>query len=209
MASIFVRTVIIYLILSFSMKITGKRQIGELDVSDLVSTLLISELAAIPIDDPDIPLFNAIIPILFIVSLEIIVSFLKTRSNRFKKYVEGKPTYIIFKGRIFERALRENRISLNELLSEMRIQGIGDVRDVDFCILEANGKMSMLKKRNTSDATAHPIVIDGELNERLLSLLEMTENDVIRLMGNCEIGDIFLMTVDDSGSVNIIIKEEI
>ena len=147
MASIFIRTVIIYVLLSFSMKIMGKRQIGELDVSDLISTLLISELAAIPIDDPDIPLFNAIIPILFIVSLEIIISSMKNKSNRIKKYVEGQPAFIIYKGRLLQETLRENRISINELLCEMRIQGIGDIRDIDYCSLEANGKLSILKKQ--------------------------------------------------------------
>jgi uncharacterized membrane protein YcaP (DUF421 family) len=191
------------------MKITGKRQIGELDVSDLVSTLLISELAAIPIDDPDIPLFNAIIPILFIVSLEIIVSSLKTRSNKFKKYVEGKPAFIIFKGRLLQETLRENRISINELLSEMRIQGIGDIRDVDFCTLEANGKISMLKKRNTSGATAHPLIIDGELNESEIRLLNMTKKEVEFFANETKTEDIFLLTIDDNRSANIIIKEEI
>ena len=93
MASIFFRTIIVYLLLSLSMKIMGKRQIGELDVSDLISTLLISEIAAIPIDDSDIPLMNAVIPILFIVCLEIIISAAKNRSNKIKRPVEGPPEF--------------------------------------------------------------------------------------------------------------------
>ena len=209
MASIFIRTIIIYVLLSFSMKVMGKRQIGELDVSDLISTLLISELAAIPIDDPDIPLFNAIIPILFIVSLEIIISSLKNKSNKFKKYVEGQPAFIIFKGRLFQETLRENRISINELLCEMRIQGIGDIRDIEYCTLEANGKLSILKKQNPGGANAHPLIIDGEINESELRLLEMSENDFLALLEKRSHKDIFLLTLDDSRSLNIIMKEKI
>ena len=96
MASIFIRTLIIYLFLSISLKIMGKRQIGELEVGELVSTLVISEVAALPIADPDIPLMNAIIPVLFIVCLEIIISSLKNKSEKLKKYIEGEPIFLIY-----------------------------------------------------------------------------------------------------------------
>ena len=209
MASIFVRTIIIYILLSFSMKIMGKRQIGELDVSDLISTLLISELAAIPIDDPDIPLFNAIVPILFIASLEIIIPSLKNKYAKFKKYIEGQPAFVIFKGRLLQETLRENRISLNELLCELRIQGIGDIQDVDYCYLEPNGKLSILKKQNTTGLAAHAVIIDGELNANEIRLMKMTENSVLKMCGDKRLKEIFLLTVDDLGNTNIIIKEEI
>ena len=96
MASIVVRTVIVYVLLSFSLRIMGKRQLGELDVSELVSTLLISEIASISIDDPDIPLLNAIIPILLIVSIEVILSTIKNKSEKLKTVIEGRPEYIIY-----------------------------------------------------------------------------------------------------------------
>ena len=208
MAAIFIRTIIIYILLSLSMKIMGKRQIGELDVSDLISTLLISELAAIPIDDPDIPLFNAIIPILFIATLEIIIPALKNKSNKLKRYVEGSPAFIIFKGKLLQETLRENRISINELLGEIRMQGIGDIRDIDYCILEQNGKISILKKANAKGNTANPLIIDGELNKNEIRLLEMAENEVLSLLGDTPASEVFLMTLDDSKALNIILKEE-
>ena len=105
MVSIIIRTAIIYILLSFELRIMGKRQIGELDVSELVSTLLISELAAIPIDDPDIPLLNAIIPMLFILSAEILLSTVKNKSEKLKRIIDGEPTYIIYKGRLLQSAL--------------------------------------------------------------------------------------------------------
>ena len=209
MASIFARTIIIYILLSFSMKIMGKRQIGELDVSDLISTLLISELAAIPIDDPDIPLFNAIIPILFIATLEIIIPYLKNKYAKIKKYVEGQPEFVIFKGQLIQKALKDNRISINELLCELRIQGIGDMQDVNYCYLEQNGKLSVLKKQNTTGLVAHPLIIDGELNETEMRLLKMTRNEVLSACNQTTVEEVFLLTVDDFGNTNIIIKEEI
>ena len=97
MASIIIRTAIVYALLTFSLRITGKRQLGELDVGELVCTLLISELMAIPIDDPDIPLLNALIPTLLVIALEIIISGIKNKSEKLKRAIEGSPTYIIYK----------------------------------------------------------------------------------------------------------------
>ena len=209
MASIFIRTIIIYLLLSFSMKIMGKRQIGELDVGDLISTLLISELAAIPIDDSNIPLLNALLPILFIVALEIIISSLKNKYSVLKKYAEGVPSFIIFKGRLFKETLKENRISINELLSEARVQGIFDIKEIDYCILEANGKISISKKQNASGNVAHPLIIDGQINKSELRLMEMSENDLSIYTNGTDTKKIFLFTLDDTRAPNIIIKEEI
>ena len=209
MASIFIRTIIIYLLLSFSMKIMGKRQIGELDVGDLISTLLISELAAIPIDDSNIPLLNALLPILFIVALEIIISSLKNKYSVLKKYAEGVPSFIIFKGRLLKETLKENRISINELLSEARVQGIFDIKEIDYCILEANGKISISKKQNASGNVAHPLIIDGQINKSELRLMEMSENDLSSYTNGTDTKKIFLFTLDDTRAPNIIIKEEI
>ena len=182
---------------------------GELDVGDLISTLLISELAAIPIDDSNIPLLNALLPILFIVALEIIISSLKNKYSAFKKYAEGVPSFIIFKGRLLKETLKENRISINELLSEARVQGIFDIKEIDYCILEANGKISISKKQNASGNVAHPLIIDGQINKSELRLMEMSENDLSSYTNGTDTKKIFLFTLDDTRAPNIIIKEEI
>ena len=209
MASILVRTIVIYILLSFSLRIMGKRQLGELDVSELVSTLLISEIASIPIDDPDIPLLNAIIPILFILSLEIILSTIKNKSEKLKGVIEGEPLYIIYKGRLSQRALHENRISINELLSEMRIQGVGDISDVYYAILEQNGSLSIMKRGD--DMMAHPIIIDGEIHEEILRHLGYDSEWLKKRLaeGHAKQDEIFLMTVNDLKEINIIRKEDI
>ena len=201
MVIIAVRCIIIYVLLTFAMRITGKRQIGELDVGDLVSTLLISELAAIPIDDPDVPLLNAVIPILIIVSLEIIISALKNRWRPLKKAVEGRPVYIIYKGRLLEETLVNNRISINELLAEMRGAGIFDISEVEYGIIEQNGKLSLFKKTDT--AFSHTLIADGEIMTETVKRLH-AEGVIKKALKDTDAEDIMLLTVDDSGAVNTI-----
>ena len=209
MASIFIRTLIIYVFISISLKIMGKRQLGELEVGELVSTLLISEVAALPIADPDIPLMNAVIPILFIVCLEIVISSIKNKSERLKKYIEGKPIFLIYKGRLKQNALAENRISINELLCEIRMQGIGDISDVYYAVLEQNGKLSIFEKKENS-SFSHTVIVDAEINSSVLDSLGYDEIWVKNQlkMHKVKKDDVFLMTVNDEGKTNIIKKEE-
>ena len=206
MTSIVIRTIIVYVILSFSLRIMGKRQLGELDVGELVSTLLISEIASIPIDDPDIPLLNAIIPILFILSTEIILSTIKNKSEKMKKIIEGKPEYIIYKGRLLQNVLNDNRISVNELLSEMRSQGVGDIEEIYYAAIEQNGSLSLLKK---DDSMAHAVIIDGRIINDNLTAIGYDEKWLQERLVEAKIGqkDIFLLTVNDDGRINQIIKD--
>lgn len=201
MGAIVIRTVIIYILLTFSIRIMGKRQIGELDVGDLVSTLLISELAAIPIDDPDIPLLNAGIPILLIISLEIIISTVKNHSSPMKRAVDGRPVYIIYKGRLLQAALDDNRISLDELLSEMRGQGIFDIDEIEYGILEQNGSLSLFKKGDAE--FAHTLILDGEVYTDAAKLIG-AEELIERTIKKHDKKDIVLLTVNDSGKTNLI-----
>ena len=208
MASILLRTLIIYVLLSFSLKIMGKRQIGELEIGELVSTLLISEIASISIDDPDIPLLNAILPILLIFSIEIILSSIKNKSDKMKKLLEGDPVYIIYKGKLLQKALDDNRMSLNELLSEMRLQGIGDISEIRYAILEQNGKLAILK--NGIDGNiAHTLIIDTVVQESNLKNLGYDEVWLKKELKGAGVKreEVFLMTVDDSLKTNIIKKD--
>ena len=208
MASVLIRTLIIYVFLSFSIKIMGKRQIGELETSELISTLLISEVASLPVDNPDIPLASAILPILLIISLEILVSFIKNKSEKMKRAIDGEPTFVIFRGKLRQNVLSDNRISLNEILSELRVLGIGDIADVEYAILEQNGKLSVIKKDDGK--MSHAVIIDGEVNEKcLVGLGYNNEWLVARLKEErCRLSDVFLMTVDDSANINIIKVEK-
>ena len=207
MTTIVARTIIIYLVLSFSLRMMGKRQLGELDVSELVSTLLISEIASIPIDDPDIPLLNAVIPILFILSIEILLSTIKNKSEGMKSFIEGNPEYIIYKGRLLQRVLLESRISINELLSEMRSQGVGNINEVEYATIEQNGSLSILKKGESK--LAHTIIIDGNVIKKNLKHLGYNDAWLKKQLSSqsAKQSDVMLMTVDDDGNVYFIMKD--
>lgn len=207
MASVLIRTVLIYGFLALAMKLMGKRQLGELETGELISALLISEIAALPIDNPDIPLSSAIFPTLLIITLEILLSFIKNKSNRLKRAVDGEPTFIIYKGRLRQDVLRENRISINEVLSELRVMGVGDIADADYVILEQNGKLSVLQKNR--DRMAHALIIDGEVNESTLKSLGYNREWLNKRLAEAsrKADEVFLLTVGDDGTINII-KEE-
>ena len=221
MASIFFRIVLIYFFLSLTLKLMGKRQLGELEVGELVSTLLISEVAAIPIDDPDLPLLNALIPILFILSAEILLSSVKNRSEKLKRLIEGQPVYIIYKGKIRQKVLEDNRISVNELLSELRVLGIADISEVAYAILEQSGKLSVTLRADcqpitkegltqTSDpGIAHLIVADREVNEENLKALGYNRAwlDGVFSRYGVKLSEVFLLTVDDLGNTSLTRKD--
>ena len=208
MISIFIRTIIIYVVLIGMLKIMGKRQIGELEVNELVSTLLISEIASIPISEPNIPLINAVLPILFICLSEVFISALKNKWSKLKTIVEGEPSYIIYKGRLNQEILSKNRISINELLTEIRQQGIGDISDVEYGILEPSGKLSLIKA-NENDM-AHTVIVDGNIDYSTLKQLGLNEkwiNKQLKSEGYHR-RDVFLFSVTDSGKINIITKDK-
>jgi uncharacterized membrane protein YcaP (DUF421 family) len=212
MASIFIRTVIMFIILSLIMKVMGKRQIGELEVGELVSTVLMSEIAGLPISDPDIPLLNAIIPIAFIFSSEVILSIIKNKWVLAKRTIEGEPSYIIYRGRLLQKTLYENRISINELLSELRLQGVYDIKDVEYAIVEPSGKLSVMKcDEENKGGLAHTVIIDGEIVKSNLKSLDITDGWIRKILNQKKLSakDVFLMTVNDKRDINIILKEEI
>ena len=207
MLSVFIKTLILYVLLTFMMKIMGKRRIGELEPDELVSTLLISEIAAMPISDASIPLINSLIPILFIVALEVLLAALKSKSKRAKHLLEGEPTYIIYKGRLFPKALTKNRISINEVLSEMRSQGIGSLSDVASGIIEANGKLSLIK---VGDNISYNVIIDGEIHGNELILAGKDTDWLNERLKDANLieNDILLFTVDANDNIDIIKKED-
>ena len=187
----------------------GKRQIGELEVNELVSTLLISEIGALPISDTNIPLLPSIIPILFIASAEVLISIIKNKYALVKRVVEGEPVYIIYKGSLKQKALADNRISINEVLTEMRTQGIADIQDVRYAILEQNGKLSFLKNSDSPNI-ATPIIIDTQPDRKNLEnsgfSIEWMESQLSNR--SLSLSDVFLMTVNEDGVINIIEKEK-
>ena len=186
------------------MKMTGKRQLGELEVEELISTFLISEIAVFPIDDPDIPVLNAVIPIVLIVCCEVLLSFIKNKSTRLKRAIDGRAIYIIYKGRLLEHVLYENRISLEELLSAARQNGVGDITKIRYAIIEPNGKISILE-----DGLTHVLISDGEVNEKTLKSLGYDEKWLKKRLDEekLKLPEVFFLGVDDEGGVTVLRKD--
>lgn len=222
MISVFTRTIIIYIVLLFAMRLMGKRQIGELQASELITTLLLSELAVGPITNKNLPIIHAIIPIFLLLSLEVITSFALTKSNRLKKLLYGAPTILIKDGEINIKALVDNRIEIDELMSELRQKNAPDVSSVKYAILEDNGKLSVFLKAEKSPPTgeelnlhptdggiAHELIIDGEVVEENLAMMGKDEKWLDNQLASrhTEQKDVFLLTLNDADEIDLIRKE--
>lgn len=223
MVAIFFRTVVIYLLLIIAMRLMGKRQIGELEVSELITTILLSEIASLPITSHEIPVMYAVIPIITLLSLEVIMSVLLIKFPSIKNLLSPRPNVIINKGKLDQKELKRIRMSTDELLCEIRRAGIADLSEVYYAIVEENGKLSVLPKVSAKPPTlsqlgrladetglAHIIISDGKVNKNGLSTVGMSEDDLdsyLRFTGEKK-EDIFLLLKDDAGKYTVIKKED-
>ena len=223
MTTILIRTVIIYVFLISIMRLMGKRQLGELEVSELVSTIILSDIASLPICDQDIPLSYAIIPIITITFFEVSMSFLLTKVPGLKKLISASPSIVINKGKLNRRELSKNRISLDELLSELRQKNITDIEEVEYAIIEQNGKMTVIPKAKFSPPRAidlgitskesglcHIIISDGHIDKYGLQRMKKTKKWLNALLQKhkVESKDVFLLTLDDSEKLTLIKRSD-
>lgn len=207
MATVLIRTLIIYLVFIITIRLMGKRQVGELEISELVITFMISELATMPIQNPTIPLSYAVIPIIVLVVGEIVFSFLITKSKLLKKLIVGNPSYIIKKGKLNQGELSRLRMGLSELLYELRLKDIDNISNVDYAILEENGKLSVFEKDKSK--LSHAIIIDGDIVKSNLELICKDEEWVLSYLERHKIDlkNVFLLCASEDLSINIIMKE--
>lgn len=221
MFSTIIRTVIVYFYLIFAIRLTGKRQIGQMQMSEFVTALLLSELAALPITDLSIPLFSSLIPIILLLCLEISIPFLANKIPTFKKIIDGAPSIIIKKGVIDQKELERLRLSVDELLAELRLKNIDDISEVEYAILEQNGQLSVITCARFHPITRedagisppetgfpHPIIISGHFSSFNLSFTKKSRKWVKNKLNGRKVKDVLLFTVDDNDKVNIIYKEE-
>ncbi len=222
MITIIIRTVIIYFFLVIIMRIMGKRQLGELDVGELVITILLSEIATLPITEEDKPMWMAIVPIAILASLEIITSLLILKFPKIKKTLSSKPSVIIAHGQIDLKALKSVRISVEELMTQIRQNGVYDITEVDYAILEENGKMSIIpKSRNRQPdredfglpdkdcGVMHIVISDGVINTHGLKILNKDRKWIEGILKQRKLSakDIFCLTCNDAGETYIIMKD--
>ena len=213
----FVRTVILYLLIIAGIRLMGKRQVGELEPSELVLSLIIADLAAVPMQDFGIPLLTGVVPILTLLSLTMMLSVLTMKSVRFRSLLCGRPSVIIRRGTIDQGEMRRNRLTVDELLEELRAQGYASPAGVAYAILETNGQLSVLPWARENPPTQAQLGLEGREPGLSLVLISdgrlLPENLAARgydrawLTGQLsrrglrEVRQVFLMTVDEAGSV--------
>ncbi len=208
---VFVRTLLVYFILMFSMRIGGKRQIGQMQITELVSVLVLSEVAALPIGDTDIPVTFSIIPVLTILLVEIITAFVVSKNKKLREVFDGKPQIIISKGKLSEKALASLPLGIEEFISEARIKGISDISEIEYAIIEENGELSVFSKTDVGKkGLAHVVISDGKINEFGLEIAGITEDEVMRKLTskNLTPEEILLYTVDDNGTENLVLRQQ-
>ena len=214
MVTILIRTLIIYICLMAVMRFMGKRQLGELELSELVTTLLLSEIAALPITNQDIPLSHALLPILTLVALEVFLSGMILKFPLIRKLFVVRPAILIRDGVPDPKALKSVRISVEELLSQLRLKDVTDTADVAYAILEPNGQISVIQTQNTKQKSQknqketgimHLIISDGKLNQRNLTLAGKSETWVDHFLATQGVGrkDVFIFMVDDGGNTRL------
>lgn len=154
MLTVCVRSAVIYLVLLAGLRLMGKRQMGELELNELVIAMLLSDLASTPLQDLELPLHYGIVSVLTVLTLSLLFSLLSLKSLRFRSVFCGDPTLIIREGELMQRAMRKNRFTVDELLGELRVQGVTDLRTVKYAILERSGQLSLLLEAGSQPLTA-------------------------------------------------------
>ena len=223
MAAIFIRTILIYLLLIGAMRLSGKRQIGEIQLSELVTTILLSEIASYPLTNSNIPFLYSVVPIVVIISLEIITSFLATKSAAIKSILDDKPSIIIRKGIINQKEMVKMRLSMDDLLCELRLKDIASPDEVEYAILEQNGRISVFPKDNKKQVTradlnlssegsgvSHSVIIDGHIMDYAVKNAGKSRKWVEEQLQKKHIHNIktvFFFSFDDKDDVKVIKKE--
>lgn len=216
-----IRTIILYLLIIIAMRIMGKRQIGELQTSELVITLLISDIAALPMQDTGQPLISGVVPILVLIMCEVLLSLGMLTRSKFRQLICGKPIIVINDGKIMQKEMRRLRISTEDLSEQLRQQNVFNIENVAYAIVETNGKLSVLQKPDYQTVTPKMlnkpqkdnglqtvVISDGEICHYSLNVHSLSTDWVYDRLKerNIDLKDVFIMTVDKNKTINIIEK---
>ncbi len=223
MVTTIIRTVILYLLLIIVMRVMGKRQIGQLQPGELVITIMISEIATIPMQDNDIPMLHSIISVLLLASLEVIFSALSMKSIRLRSVFQGNPLIIIRNGVLDQKQLKRLRFTVDDLQEALRQKDVFNIEDVQFAVVETDGSLSVLLKPDkraatVKDAKAKPentglpctVISDGKIIRSSFDNCMMNDKKLQGILkkNNAQAKNILLMTYDGQGNTHIVKKEK-
>lgn len=217
MLTIVVRAVIIYLVVLFLYRLMGKRQLGQMQPFELVLTLIIADLATIPMAEVSVPVLHGIVPVLTLVLLHFVLTFLSSVSNKFASFLSGKPVIVINPDGIDYKALKNLNLSVDDVFEAIRGCGYFSVEQVQYAIMETNGKMSVLPKSQYSPVTIQDlnlkndksvipinIINEGKILNKNLEIAKIDENQVLKILNKAnvkKIKEVLLMTIDKNGAV--------
>ena len=219
---VFFRAVLLYIIIVFSMRLMGKRQLGELQPSELVVTILMSNIATLPVEDINIPMIMGIVPIFTLVCLDVFLSHLTMKSRKLRRIFSGTPKIIISNGKIDQRVLKDLRFTADDLMESLRSVQIFDINEVQLAVVETTGKISVCQKKEFMPLTVGDvksdsknfdppqlIVDDGEIAYKALDFLGLGKKWLDRILEKEQISskDIFIMTADKDKNYTIIKRE--
>ena len=218
----YARSIILYLLLILVIRFMGKRQVGQMEPTEFVVTMLVADLASIPMQNGGIPLLSGVIPILTVLAMELMLSTLSLRSTRLRKFLCGKPVILIENGRILQENLRSTRVTLDELTGHLRQKDVLDLRSVQFAILETNGNLSVFpypkeKPASARDAgiAARPqylpvtLISDGKILSENLPAAKKDLSWLQRTLRSNGVGpeEVWLLTVDRADHILLLKKE--
>ncbi len=220
---VFMNAVIIYMILLILMRLIGKRQLGDLEVSELIVTILITEAASEPLCDPDAPILQAIVAVVTLLGLELLLSLLSLRSVKFRAVLYGKPALLVVHGRIDQTQMRRNRFTPDDLAEALRVEGILDLNTVEYAILETDGRLSVIPSPTERPVSAgqigldpedagYPVIVinDGKVMRENLALLRKDEQWLAAQLQSRDLqgpAQVYMMTVDMAGGIFLAPKE--
>ena len=224
MAIVFIRTLIVYFSLLIAMRLMGKRQLGEMELSEFVVAALIADLASHPLQDIGIPMLNGLIPIFTLFCLEVIISGVTMKSIKLRGLLYGKPSIIINHGKINQKEMKKNRFTADELTEELRTQSVMDISTIEYAILETNGQLNIVLTPENRPVTASQmnvqtedtgytaiVVSDGRVLQSNLRLMGRDENWLKKQLKSAGIdkpGDVFLMMANGADQIYVARKEK-
>jgi uncharacterized membrane protein YcaP (DUF421 family) len=182
------RTFFLYFLILIVLRVMGKREVGELGVLDVVVFIIMAEVAAVGIEDPKNKIFHSVLPILILLVIQLITSYISLKSKKFRDLVDGDPSVIIRNGIIVEDEMRRQRYNLDDLFQQLREQQIGSVREVTYAFLEPSGNLSVFTKEDTQPVLA--LISDGVIQNRHIEIVGISEQQLINELTKLGINDI-------------------
>lgn len=211
----FVRAIMVYILVLIVMRLMGKREIGQLQPFELVISIMIADLASIPMTDPGVPIFNGLVPILGLLAMHLLITVLNIKSVNLRKITCGKPTILVYRGKIDEEALKKERFTISELQERLRGKDVFNLGDVEFAILETNGEVSVITKPNKMNVTRedmnieadyeglpYDLIVDGKIMYENLNKIGKDKRWLLKQIEKfkCMPEDVLIATMDGKGN---------